>query len=76
MEDLFVTLKGCRSDVERAEKIRDLAVINLFKVKSDRASVLNLMTKINNKDEASWWIQNNYVCTSVREFILALNRID
>lgn len=76
MEDLFVALKGCRSDVERAEKIRDLAVINLFKVKSDRASVLNLMTKINNKDEASWWIQNNYVCTSVREFILALNKID
>ena len=28
MEDLFVTLKGCRSDVERAEKIRDLAIIN------------------------------------------------
>lgn len=76
MEDLFVTLKGCRSDVERAEKIRDLAIINLFKVKTDRASVLNLMTKINSKDDASWWIQNSYVCTSVREFILALNRID
>lgn len=76
MEDLFVTLKGCRSDVERAEKIRDLAIINLFKVKTDRASVLNLMTKINSKDDASWWIQNSHVCTSVREFILALNRID
>lgn len=74
MEDLFVTLRGSRSDVERAEKIRDLAVINLLKVKSDRVSVINLMTKINNKDDALWWIQNNYVCNSAKDFITALNK--
>lgn len=74
MADLLVVLQGSVLDIERAERIRCAAIVNLLRHQSDRATVLKLLQLANQRADASWWISHNEVAMSSKVFVNLLNQ--
>lgn len=74
MADLLVVLQGSVLDIERAERIRCAAIVNLLRHQSDRVTVLKLLQLANQHTDADWWLRHNEVAISSKAFVNLLNQ--